>query len=135
MSAPGRLPHRPPAGRRGDDAVLQARYRESLAAHQAGRLDVAEGGYRAILKRMPKSFHALHMLGVLHGQRDDWAEAERLIAHAVAIDPSVAAAHANLGNARRLLGRDDEALASYERALRLQPDNTRALKGLGLLLW
>ena len=135
MSAPGRVPHRPPAGRRGDDAVLQARYRESLAAHQAGRLDVAEAGYRAILQRMPKSFHALHMLGVLHGQRDDWAEAERLIAHAVAIDPSVAAAHANLGNARRLLGRDDEALASYERALRLQPDNTRALKGLGLLLW
>jgi predicted TPR repeat methyltransferase len=75
------------------------------------------------------------MLGVLRGQRDDWAEAERLIASAVAINPDVAAAQANLGNARRLLGRRDEALASYERALRLQPDNVRALKGGGLLLW
>ena len=75
------------------------------------------------------------MLGVLHGQRDDWAEAERLIARAVEVDPSVAAAHVNLGNARRLLGRRDDALASYERALHLQPGHTRALKGRGLLLW
>ena len=129
------LARRSPPVRRVDERALQARYREALAAHQAGRLDAAEAGYGAILKAMPTSFHALHMLGVLRGQRDDWVEAERLIAHAVAIDPSVAAAHANLGNARRLLGRSDEALASYQRALRLQPGNTRALKGRGLLLW
>ena len=126
---------RPASGRKVDEAALQARYREALALHQAGRLDEAEAGYRAILKRLPASFHALHMLGVLHGQRDDWAEAERLIARAVEVDPSVAAAHVNLGNARRLLGRRDEALASYERALHLQPGHTRALKGRGLLLW
>ena len=119
---------RPPAsGRRVDEPALQARYREALALHQAGRLDAAEAGYRAILKRLPASFHALHMLGALHGQRDDWAEAEQLIARAVEVDPSVAAAHVNLGNARRLLGRRDEALASYERALALQPGHTRAL--------
>ena len=126
---------RPASGRRVDEAALQARYREALALHQGGRLDEAEAGYRAILKQLPTSFHALHMLGVLHGQRDDWAEAERLIARAVEVDPSVAAAHVNLGNARRLLGRRDEALASYERALHLQPGHTRALKGRGLLLW
>ena len=84
---------------------------------------------------MPKSFHALHMLGVLMGQRDDWPQSERLIAQAVRIDPTVAAAHANLGNALRLMERGDEAMASYDRALRLQPDNTRALKGRGLILW
>ena len=118
-----------------DEAALQARYREALALHRAGKLDAAEAAYRAILERLPSSFHALHMLGALRGQRGDWAEAERLIARAVEIDPGVAAAHANLGNARRLLGRREDALASYDRALELQPDQARALKGRGLLLW
>jgi predicted TPR repeat methyltransferase len=118
-----------------DESALQARYREALAVHRAGDLDAAEAAYRAILERLPASFHALHMLGALRGQRGDWAEAERLIARAVEIDPDVAAAHANLGNARRLLGRREEALASYARALELQPYQARALKGRGLLLW
>lgn len=125
LPGPGKVP----------EAVLQAKYRQALACHGKGDLDSAEVLYRQILERMPKSFHALHMLGVLRGQRDDWAESERLIGQAVGIDPSVAAAHANHGNSLRLMGRGDEAMASYDRALRLQPDNTRALKGRGLILW
>jgi len=125
----------PPTGRPVTEAALQGRYRDALALHRAGQLDAAEAGYRGILAARPKSFHALHMLGVLRGQRDDWAEAERLIAAAVQVDPNVAAAHANLGNARRLLGQRAAALDSYERSLRLQPANVGALKGRGLLLW
>jgi predicted TPR repeat methyltransferase len=116
-------------------AVLQAKYRQALARHGKGELDAAEALYREILDQMPGSFHALHMLGVLMGQRDDWPQSQRLIAQAVRIDPTVAAAHANLGNALRLMERSDEAMSSYDRALRLQPDNTRALKGRGLILW
>ncbi len=123
------------SGRRVTEAALQAHYRDALALHRAGQLDAAEAGYRAILARRPESFHALHMLGVLRGQRDDWVEAERLIGSAVKVEPAVAAAHANLGNARRLLGRREAAMASYDQALRLQADNVRALKGRGLLLW
>lgn len=125
----------PPGPGKASEAVLQARYRQALACHGKGDLDAAESLYREILGRMPNSFHALHMLGVLRGQRDDWTQSERLIAQAIGIDPNVAAAHANLGNALRLMGRGDEAMASYDRALRLQPDNTRALKGRGLILW
>ena len=118
-----------------DEEVLQARYAGALALHRMGELDAAEEAYRNILDRRPSSFHVLHMLGALRGQRGDWAEAERLIARAVEIDDTVAAAHANLGNARRLLGRRDEALASYQRALQLQPNQARALKGCGMVLW
>ncbi|MGZ5274709.1 MAG: tetratricopeptide repeat protein [Caldimonas sp.] len=122
-------------GRKVSEAVLQGRYRQALALHRQGELDAAEALYREILAAMPRSFHALHMLGVLRGQREDWAEAERLIAAAVRVDPKVAAAHANRGNALRLLRRRDDAMASYDLALRLAPDNTRALKGRGLILW
>jgi predicted TPR repeat methyltransferase len=124
-----------PTPRKVPDAVLQAKYRQALARHGKGELDAAETLYREILAQRPENFHAMHMLGVLCAQRDDWTGAESLLAAAVRIDPSVAAAHANLGNTLRLMERSDEAMASYERALRLQPDNTRALKGRGLLLW
>lgn len=117
------------------EALLQARYRQALGLHRQGEHGAAEALYREILAQMPESFHASHMLGVLLGQRNDWAQAERLIARAVRSDPSVAAAHANLGNALRLLNRREEAMASYDRALLLQPDNARALKGRGLILW
>ncbi len=117
------------------EAVLQAKYRQALGLHGKGELGAAEALYREILAQMPESFHALHMLGVLVGQRDDLAQSERLIARAVRIDPGMAAAHANLGNTLRLLDRGDEAMASYDCALRLQPDNARALKGRGLILW
>jgi len=123
------------AARKVPEAVLRAKYQRAIAEHGHGRLDAAEALYREILLGMPESFHALHMLGVLVGQRDDLGESERLIAHAVRVDPTVAAAHANLGNTLRLLNRSDEAMASYERALRLQPAQARALKGRGLLLW
>jgi predicted TPR repeat methyltransferase len=128
-------PVAPRAEPRVSEAVLQDRYRQALGLHRQGELDAAEAIYRLILSAMPESFHALHMLGVLRGQRDDWPESERLLALAVRLDPSVAAAQANLGNAQRLLERRDDALASYDLALRLQPENARALKGRGLILW
>ena len=117
------------------ETVLQERYRRALVLHRQGDLDAAEAIYRDILAVMPASFHALHMLGVLRGQRNDSAGAERLIAAAIRSDPKIAAAHANLGNVLRLLKRRDDAMASYERALDLQPGNTCALKGRGLILW
>ena len=117
------------------EAVLQARYREALALHGKGELDAAEALYRQILVQMPDSFHTLHMLGVLRGQRDDPEQSEQLLARAVRIDPSVAAAHAHLGHALRLQARFQEAMDSYDRALHVQPDNARALRGRGMILW
>ena len=44
---------------------------------------------------------------------------------ALAITPNDAAAHANRGYALEDAGRPDEALASYERALAIAPDQVR----------
>ena len=117
------------------EAALEAKYKEALALHGQGSFDAAEALYGQILERMPESFHALHMLGVLRGQRDDPVQSEALLARAVRIDPGVAAAHAHLGHALRSLDRFQDAMASYDRALQLQPDNARALRGRGMILW
>jgi len=99
-------------------AVLQ----QAVALHQAGRLAEAKSLYEQILTAQPGQFDSLHFLGVIALQTGDTATGVRLIGEAIAINPKAAAAHFNLGNALRALGRPDEAVASYDRALALRPD-------------
>lgn len=47
--------------------------------------------------------------------------------------PGLAEAHANLGTARMLQSRDDEARAAFEKAVELEPGLTEALIRLGVL--
>ena len=49
-------------------------------------------------------------------------EAERAYARATELFPGFSEAHASLGAARQLLGKDDEAVASYRTARSLNPD-------------
>ncbi len=50
------------------------------------------------------------------------------------MDARQAIAHSNLGTALQRLGRSQDALASYDRALRLQPDYAEALNNRGIAL-
>jgi predicted TPR repeat methyltransferase len=111
------------------------RYERALALHRGGQLDEAAALYREVLANEPEHFGALHLLGVIEGQRRRYAEAIVLIEHAIRIDSSVAAAHANLGNAQCALGVFDQALMSYQRALTLQPGHRWALMGQGKASW
>jgi len=116
-------------------ASTQQGYEQALAHHRGGRLDEAAALYRDVLDSEPAHFGALHLLGVIEAQRSRYAEAARLIEHAIRVDPNVAAAHANLGNARHALGAFDAALASFEQALALQPEHRFALMGHGKTCW
>lgn len=60
---------------------------ELVRLHSQGRLDEAESGYRALLAENPDSVDALHMLGVLRRQRQDLAEARRLLDRARGLAP------------------------------------------------
>ena len=84
-----------------------------------------------MLASEPAHFGALHLLGVIEGQRGRYAEAVVLIEQAIRVDPGVAAAHANLGNAQCALGFFDKALTSYQRALTLQPGSPAGPDGAG----
>lgn len=82
-------------------------------AHYEKALDLGAGGI---------SVYSTHLnLGVVcHGLRDY----DTAIAHyrqALAIKPDNAAAYYNLGNALKEQGKHDEAIASFERALELDP--------------
>jgi protein O-GlcNAc transferase len=111
-------------------ATLAAAVRQ----HQSGGLDVAAAMYRQILAIDPGQADALHLLGVLTGQRGAHAEGIDLIRQAIAIFPQAAAYHNNLGNVLKDAGRLEDAAAAYRRSTEVQPDYTGAHANLGAAL-
>ncbi len=63
-----------PTQRSGPDGFVVATFNQALAAHRAGDLARAESLYRLVLAGDAKQFDAMHMLGVVAGQRGDYRE-------------------------------------------------------------
>lgn len=108
----------------------------ALAAghHQAGRLPEAERIYREILLEDSHNANALHSLGLIAIQTGNRETAIDLIGRAIEIEPELAEAHNNLGNALKAQGTLDEAVACYQQALRIKPDYAEAHSNLGIAL-
>ena len=94
----------------------------ALRLHQAGDLAAAEQLYRSLLTQNPRDFASLHLLGVLRAQQGHPEEAAELTGRALRVDPSVAMVWCNQANILADLGRREEALASYDKAVSLSGD-------------
>lgn len=99
----------------------------ALEHHRGGRLRQAESRYRALLEREPSNADATHWLGVLLVQAGSATEALPLLEQASAARPRDAAFAHNLGQAYRALGRMDDAIAAFDRAVSLDSASTDAL--------
>ena len=75
-----------------DDGIRE-RLNDALTAQQAGRFAKAIELYESVIARHPRTFDALHMLGVTHFQRGEFERAHELVSSALAIRPSAAARH------------------------------------------
>lgn len=114
--------------------------RGAIEHHQAGRLALAERGYRQALAIMPSHAESLHLLGILMHQAGCSDLAIAHIERAIALQPDAAHFHNNLGNILRDIGRPADACRWYERALAFAPDlpdlhhnRAKALVALGRL--
>lgn len=74
------------------------------------------------------------LMAAAHNQTAYWRDSRTLWAHAVECTPSNAVALANLGSSQIELGQTEAALASYRRALAIQPDYKMARLNLGIVL-
>ena len=113
---------------------LTLMFQQGLDLHQQGRLSEARSLYEAVLKKQPKHFDALHMLGVLCFQSGQLDRAATLIKKAIALVPDFAQAHNNLGNVLQDQRLFDAALVSYNKALALDPGFAEAHNNRGDLL-
>lgn len=107
---------------------------EAIALFQQGSIADAEAGFRAVMKRDPRHFDAIHLAGVAAAMAGRLDEGVTLIRRALAINPRAAAAHGNLGSTLIRLGRHEEALVSLDRALAIDPSSANAHHNRGFAL-
>jgi predicted O-linked N-acetylglucosamine transferase (SPINDLY family) len=95
---------------------------QAVAAHRSGNLSDAESLYRQILAADKGDFDALHMLGIICAQTEQFEEAERFLRDALFIDKTFPPCLHNYGNVLAKLHRYQEAVDSYDKALTLVPN-------------
>lgn len=113
-----------------DPAHVEAHSNLGLALTNAGRLDEAIQHYRAALASDPRHVGARYNLAVALNRQGFPAEAESSLEHVLAAAPDFVDAlklHGDIAIAR---GRTRLGIASYERAVALQPGNAGTLSTL-----
>ena len=97
--------------------------RQGQALHQQGQWHAAAASYRAVLERQPRSFEALHLLGLLQLQSGHADEAVTLLERAAKLKPADAPTQTLLGVALQSTGNAEDSLEHFERAAKLEPRN------------
>lgn len=102
-----------------------------LSLHREKAFAAAGEQYRKIPADHPHYPDALHNLGLLAYEGQEFDQAEILIRSAIALRPSAADFHYNLGNVLGKIGRHSDAITSFNEALRLRPQDAAAWNNLG----
>jgi len=102
---------------------LQALYDQAVAAHRRGDLAAAEDGYQRLLAAAPGNPQICHPLGVLRAQQGRVDEALALLESVMAGGLPDAGLLKDYAMVLAGAGRNQDALAVFERALTVKPDN------------
>ena len=97
-------------------------------AQRLGRPDAADHFERAV-QRDPRDAEALDLLAMVRFRQHNYAAALDLYRDLLDIHPDNAQTHSNVGATLYYLGRGEEALQSFERALSLAPELETARAG------
>lgn len=111
----------------------QAHFTLGIIAHQAGHLGPAIQHFQIAASRARKHPQIFQLLGISLMHAGDLDEAQSALQKAVALAPRMAELHAQLGEVYRLKRKPVMARASFEKALKLDPEHGHALIGLGHL--
>jgi len=117
-----------------DDRTILAMYMNNRAAESIadGRLDDAYWFAREAIRQDPAFVVAQNTLGVIYQRRGHLAQAERVLARALDLEPRNTRILTNLANVYEAQGRRGLAQALQERLARLEPDPPFAFFNRGL---
>ena len=115
---------------------VEGKLQQAISLYQAGQLQQAEQICQQILRDFPQHADALHLLGVIACQVEEYKIATDLISQAVEIDsnqsqPKFAEMYNNLGNALLGQGRLEESIQAYQQAIHIQPKFVEVHNSLG----
>ena len=97
-------------------------------------LPAAEQAFGEAARLDPQRADAWMMVARLLVQRDALDEARATLEQAVAANPSDGVLHQSLGNIMVMAGKNSDAVASFETAARLMPDDATVAADFGILL-
>ena len=113
-----------------DPVYASARSNRAGALKELGRFDEAVAEYRKVIEANPKYAHAHNGLGLVYFRQGRLEEATAEFTLARQSRPDFIDAFLNEGMALAGRGMMAESLASFEAALRLEPGNAQAQRGL-----
>ena len=99
---------------------------DAVKLFQHGNVPQAEHICRKIIALSPNHGEALHLLGVIECQKNNLSAGVKLIRRSTQLDPGNAIAVSSLAHALESLGRHEEALDNYDRALAINPEFVQA---------
>ncbi len=103
----------------------------ALEHHRNDRLNEAEKMYREILQVQPKHPDALHLLGVIRYQRNEYETAIDFFKQAIAVNATIPDFHRHCGLAWHGLRNFERAIECYRKALKLNPKYAETHNNLG----
>lgn len=106
---------------------------QALKLQEVGKLDEAAASFNKILRRNPKDFVSLYSIAVIRFQQNDYQKALSYFNKAVAVNPSFAQLHYNIGLILANIGKLSEAKESLEKAISLDSTNQQAVKQLEIV--
>ena len=107
--------------------------KNAIVLQNNGQLDKARAIYEDILKKYPHNFDALHFLGVLYLQLENFNLALDYLNKAISINPNFADALFHRGLIFKMQAKFDLALDDYIQACRLNPEHQNALLEMGVI--
>jgi Flp pilus assembly protein TadD len=96
-----------------DPGNIAAGRRLAVLYDRAGDFDKADAQYSKLAKALPRDADLFNDWGYSYYERTKWAEAEKQLRHALALDPKHARARCNLGLALGQQGKYGEALLAF----------------------
>ncbi len=110
----------------------QPQLTQAVGLHQQGRLQEAGDLYKSVLATDPHNSDALHLLGLIALQTQNFQSAADLISQAINQSSENALFYCNQGVALKNLGQYHDAIESYNNAIRLKPDYAEAYNNRGV---
>ncbi|MDI1343875.1 MAG: tetratricopeptide repeat protein [Pseudolabrys sp.] len=117
-----------------DPKNAEALYYVAVIACQEGQFKQGVDLVRKALALVPPEARMLNLLGQALDRLGQPLDAVKALDQAIALDPKLAAAHANRANIMVDAGLPDEALKSFDKALALAPNSPHELINRGGLL-